>query len=74
MPMSTKSFKPGNVAKRSSDNVTGAGIVSTPNNPEANVGGEAGTGTQSPASLKQPKQPSVVGNFTGAESNASTQK
>lgn len=72
MPMTTKGIKGGIPAKRSSDNVTGAGIVDSCSDGKPSVG--ATTSTQSPASLNQPKMPSTVATFSGSESNASNQK
>lgn len=57
------------IQNRSSDSVTGAGIVATDTQgaPSENTGAKV----QSPSSLHQPKMPSVVLTATGSEKTAS---
>ncbi len=58
-----------NVQTRSSDSVTGAGIVCTET--EGAPSTDSGAKVQSPSSLNQPKMPSVVLTATGSEKTAS---
>lgn len=66
MAMSKESL---NVQTRSSDSVTGAGVVCTEGAGAPST--DTGAKVQSPASLHQPKMPSTVLTATGSEHTAS---